>query len=591
MSQTTFAGNPLSIQFAELVRNGVTLKRWDGLNTMATTLYYTVTETDTNAYYTAHVGTVSDTGAAVASPIYFDNRPVRQKPFMTTIEGRVYDAYSGVRKPAAVVVQRYGETLATFVTPTDGFFRIAAPLDADVFVRPAPADTAAGPLPAHRVIDHEPVFSNIINMSRARIGNAGNVASNAVLADNAIQSMVDIVATMRWEFPLKYQFRNSYVATNIAGDMSISNLQILSSPPPFAAYTNPTAVMLIVDKYEVAPGDKLNFAAIFRMEGDPAAAPARCYVRLSAWRPFAPSSYSTWGATVYEKNSGYTSLGNGFHAYFGSMTIPSYATNCYQGPGLIVDMFTRAPSGYTRPTGLGLYMNVGTTKRGLLVSTSWPGVPFAWPNHLQTGLGPANLTQSSDGWNVPRQDYRSLAVRVNDLIDICPSNDMAMCADADDAYFYDWPYYYTQGATPKDPVRPQPSVVFPDVPVRVIDPFDAAFGSTGPSVALVAPEDGACVEAGPGVDLACAYSVIGEDVTNVQYTVVMPGTTVVGNVTHDFVWRLADTTVPGIYTWTVKVTTASGRSATSAPNSICIVPEGSLGVPLALLAPHIRRRW
>lgn len=590
MSQTTFAGAPLSIKTVELVRNGVNVMRWDNLNTMSTTLYHTVTETDTNAYYTVHVNTVSDTGAAVASPIYFDDRPPRQKPFMTTVEGRVYDAFSGAQKHAAVVVQRYGDTLGTFVTATDGFFKIIAPLDADVFVRPAPGDAAAGPLPVHRVMDHELVFSNVTTMGRARLGDAGGIATNAVLAGNAIQSMVDIVSTLRWEFPLKYQFRNSYVLTNFAGDFPFTSLQILSSPPPFMGYTNATAVMLLVDKYEVAPGDTVNYAAIFRMEGNPAAAAARCYVKMNVWRPYAPASYGTWGLSVYEKNSGYTDLGNGFHAFLGSITVPAFATNCYQGPGVVIDMYTRATSGTDHPTGLGLYMNVGTTKRGMLVTTTWPGVPYAWPNHLQTGLGPANLTQSSAGWNIPRQDYRPLAVLINGSITACPSNDMAMCADADDAYFYDWAHYYTQGATPKDSVRAQPVVEFPEIPAINIDPFVNGFGSNAPVVSLVAPEDGAYIEAGPPLDLECAYAFIGGDVTNVQYIVQRPDKTIVGNAGSDFVWTLADTTASGTYTWSVIVTTSSGRTAESAARTLHMVPEASLGAAAFFIISLFYRR-
>ncbi|GEM_PF-904265 len=594
LANTTTAGTaPMRLSQIELVRNGVQVKNWTSLNVAATTLYWSINETATNAYYTVHVkGNDGDTIAAIASPIYFDDRPLHQKPLVTTIEGRVYDAYTGERKPATVAVSRYGTPLADFVTATDGFFKIQMPLDADVILRPLARDTAAGPLPSHRVMDQELVFSNITTMGRSALGgDAGNYAANALVAGGAIESMVAIVTTMRWEFPLKYQFKNSYVATNLLGEFPITSLEVLDAPATLASYTNPATAMLIVDKYEVAPGDTVNYAAIFRMEGNNAATPDRCVTRLYAWQPYAPSSYSTWGYSGYEKNSGFVNLGNGFHAFIGSIPVPAFVTNCYQGPGVIIDMYTRASSGYSHPTGLGLYLNVGTTKRGLLVTTSWPGVPFAWPNHLQTGLGPANLTQSTDGWNVPRRDYRPMRVRLNGSLVICPSNDMAVCADADDAYFYDWPYYYTKGATAKDPVRPQPDVTFPNIAALSIDPFAPGFGTQPPVISAVAPADGTLVLPSEPIPLSCAYQVVGRAVSNVRFSITAPHGTIIKDFDHDFVYDFADFSSSGIYTWTATVTAYDGSSAITPARTFHVVPEATItgalfAVGAALLSRH-----
>ncbi len=587
-TERTTASGPLLIEFIELVRNGTLLYRWNNLNIASTTVYYQINETDTNAYYTVHVkGNDQNWIAAIASPIYFDNRPLQQKPFMTLVEGRAYDAFSGAPRPAVVEVTRYGATLGQFATSTGGFFRARMPLDADMRVLPFAADTGPGPLPTHRAFDNEDVFTYLTTMDRGVLGgDASNYSLNRNTALGVIDHMVSLVSTVRWDFPLRYQFRNSYVLTNLAGDLPFTSAQILATPPLLTNYSGAMCAMLIVDKYEVAPGDTINYCAIFRAEGTGGSLQSTPYAKLRAWQPYAPSSYGTWGAVVKERNSGAVSLGNGYYAYFDSMPVPLYATNCYQGPGLFFDMYT----GDSR-TFINLYINVGATKRGVLVSAAWPGMPIAWPNHLQNGLGPANLTQSSSGWNTRYNDYRSLNVRLNDAIDLCPNTDMAMCADTDDAYFYEWACIYSEGLQPRDPVRPQPAVTFPHAGIREVDPFAPGFGGAPPQVSSVSPGNGTIVMMGWPVALAGDYTVFGKAVSNVAFIVARPDGAVLTNATrHEFVSEFTHTSVSGTYTWVMTVTDDAGMQTTSAPRTFDVIPEASLGAVLCVAALCAARR-
>ncbi len=229
----------------------------------------------------------------------------------------------------------------------------------------------------------------------------------------AISNLAAIVSTVRWEFPLRYQFRNSYVTGALTSDLPISAVAVLDGPPLLATNAR-TAAMLVLDKTRAQPGDVVNYAAIYRSEGvtTQTMASGVCYLKLYAWDPERPSSYSTWVTrTPYEKNSGTLDLGNGYHAYLGAITIPAYATNCYQGPGLMFDMYIRVNGEFR--SSLQLYMDVGPTRRELLVSTAWPGLPPNWPNHVQKGIGPCNLSMSSDAFAKPINDYRSMRVQLS----------------------------------------------------------------------------------------------------------------------------------------------------------------------------------
>jgi len=254
-----------------------------------------------------------------------------------------------------------------------------------------------------------------------------------------------------------------------------------------------------------------------------------------------------------------------------------------------VDMYTRVSGQYV--SSLGLFLDVGETRKGLLVSSAWPGLPFAWPNHLQHGLGPANLTQRSTSYDSTYNDFREMRVRLRsgaEEIEVCPTNDMNMCADTDDAFFYEWAHYHGQASNRnvsiRDTAREQPAVVFSEVVTNVVDPFIAGFGTSSPSVSLVAPTNDAHFSSGSIVTMVCSYVVLGRQISNVQFTVAGPGETVVTNVSHEFLLPYPDTEQPGAYDWSVVVTDSEGDATTSETYTVHVdaAEEGEPGTLFSL---------
>ncbi len=165
------------------------------------------------------------------------------------------------------------------------------------------------------------------------------------------------------------------------------------------------------------PGDVVNYAAIYRSEGvtTQVMASGVCYLKLYAWNSERPSSYSTWVAsTPYEKNSGTLDLGNGYHAYLGAITIPAYATNCYQGPGLLFDMYVRVSGEYrslrvqlTSGSVLRLeceYLTKSSTVTELRFQLDGPGGPCAITNNGMYVVAVSNLPPGAYSWQVQLMD-------------------------------------------------------------------------------------------------------------------------------------------------------------------------------------------
>jgi hypothetical protein len=567
---------PVGLKKVEIYRNGRLFKRWDSLNAPEAHLSWPVVETDSNAFYTAHAqGRENQWVGAAASPIYFRDRAVRGAPLAVRFDGRIYDAFDGQARPGIVRVSRFGDVVAEASGGTGGCFRVRAPLDAELAVRPFPADAGLAPPPTHRIINHEPVFAVMDAADRNALGNGATVEANLDSAAAAISNLAALVSTVSWEFPLRYQFRNSYVACALTSDLPISAVAVLDGPPLLATNAR-TAAMLVLDKTRVQPGDTVNYAAIYRSEGvtTQAMASSVCYLKLYAWNPDRASSYSTWVAnTPYERNSGAVDLGNGYHAYRGAITIPAYATNCYQGPGLLFDIYIRVSGEYR--SSLQLYMEVGPTRRELLVSSAWPGLPPNWPNHVQKGIGPCNLSMSSDAFAKPINDYRSLRVQLTsgtNVVVVCPATDMAMHADTDDAHFYEWAHYYGQAANRgmniRDPVRAQPAHTFPDLPELVIDPFSAAFDGP-PLVTPVAPDHGALFPTGTPPRLECEFLTRSATVAQLHFELDGPGGS--QDVASDGVYVAAlSNLAPGVYTWQPRLVDSRGRTSTGASRQFTI---------------------
>lgn len=575
LTQTTPV--PVGIKKVEIYRNGHPFKVWDNLFAPEAHLSWPVVETNADAFYTAHVqGREGQWIGAAASPIYFRDRVVRGTPLAVRFDGRIYDAFDGQPRPGVVRVTRFGDLVAETSGGTGGFFRLRAPLDADLSVRPFPADAGLGEPPVHRIINHEPVFAVLDAADRNALGSGASIEANLNSAAAAISNLAALVSTVNWEFPTRYQFRNSYVACTLTGNLPFASAAILDGPALLATNAR-TAAMLILDKTRVMPGDQVNYVAIYRSEGETTQTMSSgvCYLKLYAWDPERPSSYSTWVASKpYEKNSGTTNLGNGYHAYLGTITIPTYATNCYEGPGLMFDMYVRVNGEYR--SSLQLYMDVGPTRPELLVSAAWPGLPPNWPNHVQKGLGPCHLSMSSDAFAKPINDYRSLRVQLtsgSNVIEVCPNADVAMVPDTDDALFHDWAHYYGQannrGITIRDPVRTQPTVTFPDLPELVIDPFQPDFDGP-PVVALQSPEPGALWPAGTAPLLQCEFLTRSAAVARLTFHLEGPAGPL--EVVSTGVYQVAvSNLMPGPYTWQATVLDTRGRTASTPPRTFTLL--------------------
>jgi len=168
---------------------------------------------------------------------------------------------------------------------------------------------------------------------------------------------------------------------------------------------------------------------------------------------------------------------------------------------------------------------------------------------------------------------------------------MAMCADTDDAYFYEWTCVYSEGLQPRDPVRPQPGITFPSVELRDVDPYAPGFGTTPPVVDTIGPENGALVIFGDEIDLLCNYSVLGHAARSVNFIVIRSdGKVTTNDAGSEFVYSYTAPPVSGIYTWAVEVIDEEGRTTTSSSRTIHVVPEpfAPLGI-LAVLACVISR--
>ncbi len=111
-------GTLAGIARVELLRNGIVVKSWEPKLSDAT-LRWSVNETEPCWYAARAYGTDRRWQVALASPIYFANRPVapKREPLMTTVRGRVYDFRTGVEREGDVEVRRGDSVLAQLQGP------------------------------------------------------------------------------------------------------------------------------------------------------------------------------------------------------------------------------------------------------------------------------------------------------------------------------------------------------------------------------------------------------------------------------------------------------------------------------------------
>jgi len=467
----------------DLYRNGQLIKTWNP-NTPTATVTYTINESATNAYYMVRVlGNDSQWMAGYASPIYFDNAPRPRQPavFKSLIQGRLYDGVSGQSVTGTVSSVRYGTTEWTIPTDSQGRFQAKVPIDAQLVAR----DSLNRQF-TQDILQYEPAYSFCTYLS-------DNYLNNMV---GSIDPFKNLVQTMRWEFPMGYQPSGSYVRTNLSGDGVMTNFSITSAPAATASKTNTEIVMILLDKTQAQIGDTIKYAVIFRQPRGQTPTEGLS-AEWRGWDPNHPRMYNRYG-TVFQYNDGASflvNLGGGFFLRQGSVVVPSWTANPTETTAAI-KLYVTVRAGSILEEAAVL-VPIGPTKRELLVSSTWDGMPAGWG---ERGIGPCNFYREWTSFLVRYSDYRNLAINLTlngQPITIQPSADTAHCADADDAIFYEH-FYYDGQCEPqyrnipfRDAVRTQPSAPdFTAVPIQ--DPPD----TTAPTVVAIEPRDGDLVPAG-----------------------------------------------------------------------------------------------
>ncbi len=557
LSYSNFAGNEAcKISQIDLIRNGQVIRTWNP-NIPTSIVQQTINESTNNSYYMVRV--VGNEGvwmAAYASPIYFENqtRPAQPPVFKPLIKGRLYDAQSGAALTGTVACVRYGVTEWTIPTDGQGRFQAYAPIDADLV-----AQDSAGRKFTQNVLQYESAYSFLHYLPDNYSGDKGP----------AVDAFSNIVAQMKWEFPMGLQVAASYVRTNLSGNGPMSNISILSTPSVYPGKANTEIVMALIDKTQAQPGDTINYAAIFRRaSGSPT---EELNVEWRGWDPNYPHIDTRYGKVIQYDNgtTGYSNLGGGFYARIGSVVVPAWVTNDTPTTAAM-DMIVSVDGiedGH-------ILVKVGPTKRELLVSTTYDGFPASWG---QIGVGPCNFYR--DPISVRYADYRGMTVQLNvngQTIVVRPKIDTAHVADADNAFFYER-FYYDGQCEPayrnipfRDAVRSQPADPdFSSVPIQ--NPSD----TSPPNVVLMEPFQNEQLSAGP----ARFYYFIDDAGLSgaASATLYIDGVAVVsGATTNPIIINVS----PGAHTWQIRGFDKVGNNALSPIRNFTV--SGSPAGPVKL---------
>lgn len=449
-------GKPAGVSKVELIRNGTVVKTWEP-DAPEAHLTHTIDDAEPCWYAARAYGTDANWQVALASPIYFAAEPVPQKrqPFATTVRGRIYDFKTGREQKGAVEVRRGENLLARF--EADGQFAVKMPLDAQIAV----SGPGVRPIRKELLLDYAPVHRFLWYLQSDDLGKA-----------ETFDRFEKLVQSVDLEFPLGYRMPGCYVAADLTGDATFESVQIQGGPP--ATTTGSTAVAaVLLDKEQVAPGDVIHLAAIFRHEGEGEPDPNRLLVvEARAYDPARPTGFGALKKfdTFEASTAKAMDLGDGYRMVAGRLTVPPWAK---PGPAGGVDIAVRARGASADAGHVGLLVPLGETRRALCVASGWPTMPHGWHDH-HYGIGPLRVSGRAGRPSQPRADYRTLHLKVTTSageFDVLPARDGRGCPDADDAvftgHFSDQVLHEESGLGPPDPVRPQPKVNWRDV--KVID--------------------------------------------------------------------------------------------------------------------------
>ncbi len=442
-------GEPVGVSKVELIRNGEIVRTWEP-RSPAVELTHTITENEPCWYIVRVFGTDARWQVAAASPIYFAPQPVASKreALAVLVRGRIYDFQSGDERTGNVEIRRGDDVLKHF--RATGQFQVKMPLDAEIVV------VAEGfhPLQKNLLLDYGPVHKFLWDLESADLGKT-----------ETFDRFENLIQRVDLEFPLGFKLPGSYIAGELAGEAAFQQVRVDGGP---AARRDGTVAIAAVflDAEQIAPGDTLHAAVIYRDEGDVSRL-GPLVVEARGYDPKRPTAYGALKkfAEFEKKWAAATDLGNGYRMISGALQVPAWVE---PGPTGGVDFSARARQGNGDAAWLGLHIPLGPTKRALSLSSAWPTMPISWPDG-RYGVGPFSLCNRVGRRAQSKADYRQLHLEVEaggKMFDLFPARDGHGCADADDAVysnqFLDQVLYQQSGLAVPDPIRPQPAVKWRD---------------------------------------------------------------------------------------------------------------------------------
>lgn len=553
------------IDAIELIRNGTVVRTWRP-ETPEAEINETLSETEEACYMVRVLGNQGVWMAGYASPIYFAAKadaPRRLPVFKMLVNGRLYDARTGLALTGTVSSVRYGRTDWTVPTDGQGRFRAMVPIDAELRAR-----DGAGRELARGLLDYEPAYSLCHYLPEGFTNKAA-----------AIEPFAELIREMTWEFPLGFSLADSYARVPLDDDLLIRDAALLVAPPRLAGKKHAEIAMLLADKTRVQPGDLLNCAVIYRLP-ESSTNHQQIALALFAWDPRHPRMYSRYGTPVEPQPAGIppTEIGSGYFLQSRSFAVPDWAANWSEDAGgLRLSVAVR--EGFEVLEDANLIFPIGQTRRELLVSSTWDGLPAGWGDR---GHGPCQFFRES--YKARHADHRQLILRIEAegrRLRLAPLDDTAHAPDAEDALFVDH-FYYDGQCEPehrnvpfRDRVRPQPPAAsFEEVPLS--DPPDRS----APEIALMEPLEGERVTS----PVRFYFHVEDAGLSGASHAVLLiDGAPVASNVLEAPVKaELAE----GEHVWQIEAWDRAGNPAASQPRRFVVGPAPA-APPIQLLGPEL----
>jgi hypothetical protein len=436
---------PVAIARLELIRNGKVVKQWEPQSSTVK-IVHTITETQPCWYAVRGYGSDQRWQVALASPIYFADKPVpaKREPLNTVVRGRIYDFVNGEERTGQVEIRRHDALIKQF--QATGQFRVRMPIDAEIVVQVE----GERPIKKNLLLDYGPIHRFLWYLESRDMGKA-----------ETLDRFEFIARTVDLEFPLGYRMPGSFIVKDLVEAAALDAIRVAKGPKPVTDGSVAVAAIL-TDVDQIAAGDEMHVAAVFRDEG----AAGNCGPYVIEARGYDPTRPTGFGALKkfdsFEKNwDRATDLGDGYKLVAGRIAVPAWVK---PGPAGYVDLAIRARQGNGDGAFIGLAIPLGPTRRALTFSNSWPTMPLSWPDRSY-GIGPLKICNRIGKKAQPKSDYRHLhlALQVSgDKLDLLPIREGKGCSDADDAMFAG--HYFDQILNEEsklakaEPIRPQPKI-------------------------------------------------------------------------------------------------------------------------------------